>query len=222
MNDDTRTSWQGYSSQVEQTIAIGRAIGGHAHGRDVIALIGELGAGKTQLTKGIAAAMGIDERAVSSPTFVLMHEHEPEDDGPALVHVDAYRVKSGAEIEAAGFDGEGQADAVTVVEWADRITDALGANRLVVRLDHDGDGRLIDITAHGDWLTRMQDMHIALDRALRPAEPAPCPICKKPVREDDETFPFCSKRCRTIDLGKWLGGDYRITRRLELRDLEEG
>jgi tRNA threonylcarbamoyladenosine biosynthesis protein TsaE len=222
MNGDIRTSWQGYSSQIERTIAIGRAIGDHAQGGDVIALIGELGAGKTQLTKGIAAAMGIDERAVSSPTFVLMHEHEPADEGPVLVHVDAYRVNSVAEIEGAGFDGEGQPDAVTVVEWADRISDALGLDRLVVRIDHDGDGRLVDVTAHGDWLVRMDDLAVALDRALGQPAAAPCPICKKPVRDDAQTFPFCSKRCRTIDLGKWLGGDYRITRPLELRDLEEG
>lgn len=222
MNGETRTSWQGYSASVERTVAIGRAIGDCALGGDVIALIGELGAGKTQLTKGIAAAMGVDDHAVTSPTFVLMHEHETADDGPVLVHVDAYRVKSTAEIEGAGFDGDGQPDAVTVIEWADRIDDALGDTRLDVRLEHDGAGRLIDITAHGDWLSRMEDLHVALERAVRPIDTAPCPICKHTVRSDAATFPFCSKRCRMIDLGKWLGGEYRITRPIEMRDLEEG
>ena len=49
-----------------------------------------------------------------------------------------------------------------------------------------------------------------------------CPICKTPVEPDSEQAPFCSKRCRQIDLGKWLGGDYTISRPVEERDLDEG
>ena len=49
-----------------------------------------------------------------------------------------------------------------------------------------------------------------------------CPICKTRFDRDADTFPFCSKRCRTIDLAKWIDGDYKITRPLETRDLEEG
>jgi hypothetical protein len=48
-----------------------------------------------------------------------------------------------------------------------------------------------------------------------------CPICRKPVREDDATFPFCSGRCRTIDLAKWASDDYRISRPIEHGDLDE-
>lgn len=48
-----------------------------------------------------------------------------------------------------------------------------------------------------------------------------CPVCDRVVKEDTPTFPFCSKRCRTIDLGKWLDGNYRITRPIEQRDLDE-
>jgi len=68
----------------------------------------------------------------------------------------------------------------------------------------------------------MDELHIALKRAVGPIDTAPCPICRKSVRDDAATFPFCSKRCRTIDLGKWLGDEYRITRPIEMRDLEEG
>lgn len=48
-----------------------------------------------------------------------------------------------------------------------------------------------------------------------------CPVCTQPVKEGVETFPFCSKRCRTIDLGKWLDGKYRISRPIEQRDLDK-
>jgi len=64
--------------------------------------------------------------------------------------------------------------------------------------------------------------------SMNPPEPAedrqitttPCPICKKATREDAETFPFCSKRCRIIDLGKWIDGDYQISRPITNRDEE--
>ncbi len=49
-----------------------------------------------------------------------------------------------------------------------------------------------------------------------------CPICAKPVEEDNPQFPFCSPRCRTIDLGKWAKGDYKISRPIEEKDLEDG
>lgn len=49
----------------------------------------------------------------------------------------------------------------------------------------------------------------------------PCPICRKPVRDTAPTFPFCSERCRTIDLGKWASEDYRISRPIEQSDLDE-
>ncbi|MFP4145840.1 MAG: DNA gyrase inhibitor YacG [Phycisphaeraceae bacterium] len=52
--------------------------------------------------------------------------------------------------------------------------------------------------------------------------PQPCPICGEKVEGKAETFPFCSKRCRQIDLGKWLGGEYVISRPIEQSDLEEG
>ena len=58
--------------------------------------------------------------------------------------------------------------------------------------------------------------------ARQGAKQAKCPTCKEPVPADCETFPFCSKRCRQIDLGKWLEGDYRISRPVEEQDLDEG
>lgn len=58
--------------------------------------------------------------------------------------------------------------------------------------------------------------------APKPTAKSPCPVCGEPVAEDAATFPFCGKRCRQIDLGKWLTGGYVISRPIEQSDLEEG
>jgi len=55
----------------------------------------------------------------------------------------------------------------------------------------------------------------------KPAAEYRCPICKEPVTEDVQTFPFCSKRCRTIDLGKWISGEYKTSRAIEEADLDQ-
>ena len=102
----------------------------------VIALHGPLGAGKTCFVRGLAEGLGIDPSEVSSPTFVLWHEYGP---GGALVHVDAYRVADGAELEAIGFEERLEAgDAVFAIEWAERIEDLLPEDRIDVRLEHTG------------------------------------------------------------------------------------
>ena len=54
-----------------------------------------------------------------------------------------------------------------------------------------------------------------------PAKPTPCPICKEPAAADGPAYPFCSKRCRTIDLGKWISGDYVVSRPIEEADLDQ-
>ncbi len=79
---------------------------------DLLLLDGELGAGKTTLTRGLGAALGARE-PITSPTFVLAREH-PTASGPPLVHVDAYRLATGAEIEDLDLDWDG---AIVVVEW---------------------------------------------------------------------------------------------------------
>lgn len=238
-NDGT---WRGLSASVEQTRALGRAIAVHARAGDVIALHGELGAGKTQLVRGIAQGMGVPASAVSSPTFVIAHEYAaatapPRDahGGPptVLVHVDAYRLNSPGELESAGLGdlSEMRLEAVVVIEWAERLGDGIADDLLDVRLTHaEGSGttnRAIEIRAHGSWRAKLPSLIAALAGAgmegtARTTVPSHrCPICSKPVTPTDATFPFCGKRCRTIDLGKWLKGDYRISRAIEEKDLDE-
>jgi tRNA threonylcarbamoyladenosine biosynthesis protein TsaE len=130
------------------TIALGAALGQAAPPGSVVALIGPLGAGKTQLAKGVALGMGVTS-VVNSPTFVLMNEHVGR---LRLFHVDAYRLSDPEEALAAGLFDERQADGVTVVEWADRLDGWLPTDRLdiEIRLDPaDPDRREIAWRAHG-------------------------------------------------------------------------
>ena len=233
-------AWHGRSTGEADTAAIGAAIGAAARAGDVVALIGELGAGKTRLVAGIASGMGLDPEQVSSPTFVLVHEYDRRGgselrggdgaDTVPLVHIDAYRVGSLDDLESIGWErsGELQRGAVVAVEWADRIEGgaaALGDDVLTVRVTHAGDAaREWVIEAMGSWRGRMTGLAGVLARfavAAKPARP-PCPICRGAVTDGAPTAPFCSPRCRTVDLGRWLGGDYRVTRPIEQRDLEEG
>ena len=114
------------SSGPDETREIGRRIGAAAGPGTVLALVGPLGAGKTQLAKGIAEGLGVTS-VVNSPTFVLMNEHAGR---LRLYHVDAYRLGDPEEALAAGLLDERQADGVTVVEWADRLDGWLPAERL--------------------------------------------------------------------------------------------
>jgi tRNA threonylcarbamoyladenosine biosynthesis protein TsaE len=115
----------------EETRQLGRALGEMAAPGTLLALRGPLGAGKTQLAKGVAQGLGI-ETVVNSPTFVLMNEHTGR---LRLYHVDAYRLDDPEEALAAGLlDRERQADGVTVVEWADRLDGYLPDDRVEFEL----------------------------------------------------------------------------------------
>ncbi|BAM04845.1 putative ATPase [Phycisphaera mikurensis NBRC 102666] len=129
---------------------------------DVLALEGELGAGKTTLVRGIARGLGIDPAGVSSPTFVRMTEHEPAggaDAGPWLVHVDAYRMSGPGELEELGWGGELLAVSVVAVEWASRVLGALPADRVDLRLEHaPGGGRNLSIRGVGGVADRLRSL----------------------------------------------------------------
>jgi tRNA threonylcarbamoyladenosine biosynthesis protein TsaE len=113
-----------------ETRAIGHALGSHAHAGALVALIGPLGAGKTELAKGVAEGLGVTS-VVNSPTFVLMNEHVGR---LRLYHIDAYRLDDPEEALAAGLFDDRQAAGVAVVEWADRLADRLPAERLELTL----------------------------------------------------------------------------------------
>lgn len=117
--------------------AFGAALGRELAGGDVIVLTGDLGAGKTTLTQGIARGMGITE-AVTSPTFVISRVHDHHADGPALVHVDAYRLGSLRELEDLDLDHD-LAQSVVVVEWGGGLVDDLSDSRLSLAITRSDD-----------------------------------------------------------------------------------
>ncbi len=168
------------TDSVEQTMAVGEAIGRLVRSRDVIALDGELGAGKTQFVRGLSVGMGLDAEAVSSPTFVLMHEYLPEvgrnENALVLVHIDAYRLEGGGDLHTLGWDdgGDGPGEladgAVVVVEWAARIGSDLPADRLDVMIEHAGESqRRLVVEAHGSWAERNLSSALwdFVDRSMR-------------------------------------------------------
>lgn len=123
------------TTSAEETTALGEELGRRLKPGDVVALFGDLGAGKTTLTKGIAQGMGVTAE-VHSPTFTLIHEHP----GPIpLYHVDLYRLSSEEEVEWIGIDEYIYNEGVTIIEWADRMRSLLPPERLDIDLRMKGD-----------------------------------------------------------------------------------
>jgi tRNA threonylcarbamoyladenosine biosynthesis protein TsaE len=116
------------------TVALGRRLGAAAAAGDLLLLWGDLGAGKTQLAKGIAAGLGVTAD-VNSPSFILMNEYRGR---LPLFHVDLYRLPDGVDALGGGLLDERQAGGVTVIEWPERLA-AVPAARLDVRIDGTGD-----------------------------------------------------------------------------------
>jgi len=109
------------SSSPEETEAIGARIGSRLKAGDVVALYGDLGAGKTTLIKGIASAFGISPRDVTSASFTIIAEYPGS---PAFHHVDLYRIRDEEDLEGTGF-WECLGSGVTVIEWAEKAGGAL-------------------------------------------------------------------------------------------------
>ncbi|MDX1682987.1 MAG: tRNA (adenosine(37)-N6)-threonylcarbamoyltransferase complex ATPase subunit type 1 TsaE, partial [Phycisphaeraceae bacterium] len=152
--------WRLTLGSLDDTRRLGLAVAAACRAGDVVALEGELGAGKTQLVRGIAEGLGINGREVSSPTFVIAREHEAPGDGPVLVHIDAYRVTSSEELATIGWDAPGGGElavgAVLAVEWAGRVASMLGEDCLQVTLEHvDEQTRAAAVVGGGSWADRV-------------------------------------------------------------------
>lgn len=119
------------------TQALGAELGAALEAGDLIVLDGPLGAGKTTFTQGIARGMGVKGR-VTSPTFVIARQHAPLSGGPALIHVDAYRLGGDplGELDALDLDTDLE-DAVVVAEWGGGLVEQLAPRHLAVTLDRE-------------------------------------------------------------------------------------
>jgi tRNA threonylcarbamoyladenosine biosynthesis protein TsaE len=135
------------------TQALGRELAGILAPGDLVVLVGPLGAGKTAFTQGIGAGLGVGE-PVTSPTFVISRVHSGG--RLPLVHVDAYRLGSVADVDDLDLDVTVE-DSVTVVEWGQGLVERLADEHLEVRLDRrDDDVRTATLVAHGPgWEERL-------------------------------------------------------------------
>ena len=132
---------------VRATEAFGRTIARELSGGEIIALTGELGAGKTVLVRGIAAGLGVSPQYVTSPTFTLIHEYHGR---LRLVHADLYRIDHQAELESIGLFEYDNPTTTVIVEWADRLGQELPPDHLKIHLDHSTKlVRQITIIPHG-------------------------------------------------------------------------
>jgi tRNA threonylcarbamoyladenosine biosynthesis protein TsaE len=143
----------------EETLELARAVGELLRPGDVVSLVGELGAGKTVFARGVARALGVTDLVVS-PTFTIVREYEGR---VPLVHVDVYRIDAVQELHDLGFEEVVRDDAVTLVEWGDKIEGLLPGDRLDIRLAPGGadDERAVEIEGHGrSWSARVADLAV--------------------------------------------------------------
>jgi len=119
----------------EATSALGRALASAARPGDLICLWGELGAGKTHLAKAFGAALGVTD-TITSPSFILMAEYTGR---MPLFHLDLYRLSSAADALGGGLIDDRQTQGVTLVEWPDRLAEALPVDRLDLIIEGAGD-----------------------------------------------------------------------------------
>jgi tRNA threonylcarbamoyladenosine biosynthesis protein TsaE len=138
-------AWE--TSSAEATHAIGKLLGESCAGGETIALIGPLGAGKTCLVRGLAVGLGAPAEAVTSPTFVLIHEYAGR---APLYHVDLYRLDERDAVNGLGLEEYLESPGVTVIEWADRAPAVLPGDHLQITLEHlGGDRRRVTLRPQG-------------------------------------------------------------------------
>jgi tRNA threonylcarbamoyladenosine biosynthesis protein TsaE len=133
----------------EETIELGRRIAATLPGRAVVLLIGNLGAGKTTLVKGIVSGLGAaapDE--VSSPTFTLIQEYGSSPAGPQVYHIDLYRLDHAREVATLGLEEIFDRDAVVLIEWGERFPQLMPEDRMEIRL-RAGEGDTREISSLG-------------------------------------------------------------------------
>ncbi|WP_138160005.1 tRNA (adenosine(37)-N6)-threonylcarbamoyltransferase complex ATPase subunit type 1 TsaE [Peptoniphilus catoniae] len=136
-----------YLKNLEETEAFGLKLGKLLKAKDVVCLNGDLGDGKTTLTKSIGRGMGIKDY-ITSPTFNIINEYYSDLN---LYHFDTYRLENVEEVEYLGFDEYFYGDGVCVVEWADRIKDFLPEQYLEINLEKvDDNKRKVEVRAIGE------------------------------------------------------------------------
>jgi tRNA threonylcarbamoyladenosine biosynthesis protein TsaE len=124
-----------HTQSEDETIALGRTLAAELPAKALVLLIGNLGAGKTTLTKGIVRGLGAAEPVeVSSPTFTLIHEY-----GPSVYHVDLYRLDTPEQVATLGLEEIFDRRAVVLVEWGEKFLEMMPEDRVEIRLRATGE-----------------------------------------------------------------------------------
>ena len=141
------------SHSAAQTVRVGQQIGRLLKPGDLVLLFGTFGVGKTHFSKGLAAAFGVPEADVTSPTFVLVNTYRADrKHGQVPIHhIDLYRLEGGAaDFDSIGLEELWDTDAICIIEWAERIADTMPSEYLGIQIDHLSETkRIMRITPHG-------------------------------------------------------------------------
>jgi len=139
----------------EQTWRIGELLGARLGPGDTVCLYGDLGAGKTSFSYGVALGLEVKEQYITSPTFAFVNEYTGR---VPFYHIDLYRLTDPDELENIGFEEYIDSDGVTVIEWADRAEDELPPERLSVYFTYvDDKSREIGFLAEGERYEKLLD-----------------------------------------------------------------
>jgi len=145
------------SDSREQTLEVGRLIGAILERGDIVALIGELGSGKTCLTQGMAKGLGVEENVpVVSPTFTLINEYPGK---IPLIHFDVYRLSGPRDLEDMGYEEYFEGGGIIVIEWAEKIRDILPAKTLFISMRYiDENTREMILEGPGEKIRKLEEL----------------------------------------------------------------
>ncbi len=209
---------------LDATEGFARDLGAVLRAGDTLLIDGELGAGKTTTVRALATSLGVDESAISSPTFVIVNEYAGTD--LRIAHLDAYRLagEDAEELELLGWDRFAPRSLV-LIEWGSRIEPLLedmgvtGIARL--KLEATGEtGRRATLSLPDAWHERpaLADLRVLATPAR---EPTTCRVTGLPVPADSPTWPFANERARMADLYGWFSESFKVSRPARYSDLEE-
>jgi tRNA threonylcarbamoyladenosine biosynthesis protein TsaE len=143
------------TSDQKQTWRVGEMLGGRLDAGDTVCLYGDLGAGKTSFSYGIALGLNVEANYITSPTFTFVNEYKGR---VPLYHIDLYRIQNPEELENIGFEEYIETDGVTVIEWAERAEDELPQECMNVYLSYvDEHSREIGFLAEGERYEKILD-----------------------------------------------------------------